>query len=363
MNYKQLTRIVLKGFRSIQECDLELMQLNVLIGCNGAGKSNFIGFFKMIQQMLDQELQVYVSAQGGPDAILHFGRKTTPELEAELYFGENGYQFALSPTNDNRMMFKKEAFLWTQSGPRHLGSGAGHFETKAYEGTGTYIDKYVLPALKDWRVYHFHDTGSTAKVKQKCKLNNNSRLEPDAENLAAFLYLLERRFKDHYQRIVKTIQLAAPFFDDFLLRPDPHNEESIQLEWKEKGQSSRFTAADLSDGTLRFICLATLLLQPEEMQPATILIDEPELGLHPFAIRVLASLLKTASQEKQVIVSTQSVELLNEFTPEEVIVADRNGNKSEFRRLKTKALQKWLDEDYSLGDLWKKNILGGRPAR
>lgn len=361
MNYKQLTKIVLNGFRSIQSCELELKELNVLIGCNGAGKSNFIGFFKMIQQMLAQNLQAYVGAQGGPDAILHFGRKHTSELTAELFFGENGYKCTLTPTQDNRMMFSKESFYWTQSGPYPLGSG--HFETKAHEGTGTYIDSYVRPALRDWRVYHFHDTSNSALVKQKHGLNENAVLLPDARNLAAFLYLLEKKHEENYTRIVKTIQLAAPFFDDFVLRPDPHNESVIQLEWKEKGQDSTFTAAALSDGTLRFICLATLLLQPEEKQPATILIDEPELGLHPFAIRVLAAVIKAVSGKKQVIISTQSVELLNEFSPEDIIVADRQGHQSVFRRLGKDELTDWLDQEYSLGELWKKNVLGGRPAR
>ena len=361
MNYKQLTKIVLKGFRSIQSCNLELQELNVLIGCNGAGKSNFIGFFKMIQQMLDQNLQAYVGEQGGPDALLHFGRKKTDAIEAELYFGDNGYQFSLSPTADNRMMYKREAFYWIESGSRPLGSG--HFETKAYEGTRTHIDSYVRPALEDWRVYHFHDTSSTALVKQKHGINENVVLLPDARNLAAFLYLLQRKYEENYIRIVKTIQLAAPFFGNFVLRPDPHNESFIQLEWKEKGQNTIFSAEDLSDGTLRFICLATLLLQPEEKQPATILIDEPELGLHPFAIRVLAAVIKAASKKKQVIISTQSVELLNEFKPEDVIVADRIEHRSVFRRLGADELAEWLGKDYSLGELWKKNVLGGRPAR
>jgi predicted ATPase len=176
------------------------------------------------------------------------------------------------------------------------------------------------------------------------------------------LYLLKNNYSQSYQQIVKTIRLVAPFFGDFLLRPSPHNQDLIELEWFEQGQDIPFKAHLLSDGTLRFICLATVFLQPTVLQPETILVDEPELGLHPYAITILASLIRAASREKQVIVSTQSVELLNEFTANDVIIVDRKDGKSLLRRLDEDDLQEWL-EDYTLGELWKKNIIGGRPSR
>jgi predicted ATPase len=356
---RQLSRIILKGFKSIAECDLQLSQLNILIGCNGAGKSNFIGFFRMIEQMLDKKLQVFVSRQGGPDSILHFGRKTTEKLEIELYFGNNRYFATLEPTQDNRLMFSQECFGWDDGGWE---IGSGYFESQAFTGTGTGIDEYVLPAMKKWRVYHFHDTSDSAYVKQAAPINDNIYLRPDARNLAAFLYLLKNNYSQSYQQIVKTIRLVAPFFSDFLLRPSPHNNDVIELEWFEQGQDMPFKAHLLSDGTLRFICLATVFLQPTALQPETILVDEPELGLHPYAITILASLMRAASREKQVIVSTQSVELLNEFTAKDVIVVDRKDGKSLLCRLNEDDLQEWL-EDYTLGELWKKNIIGGRPSR
>jgi predicted ATPase len=355
---KQLSRIVLKGFKSIAKCDLELSKLNVLIGANGAGKSNFIGFFRMVQQLLEQNLQVFVSRQGSPDALLHFGRKTTEQLDFQLYFGNNGYFATLEPTQDNRLMFARESFWWNMGGEREIGKG--YFETLALSGTGTKIDSYVVPVMKQWRVYHFHDTSDSAYIKQPHGINDNAYLRPDARNLAAFLYLLRDSYPASYQKIIKTIRLVAPFFGDFYLRPSPHNKEVIELEWFELGQDVPFKAHLLSDGTLRFMCLATVFLQPEELQPETILVDEPELGLHPYAIAVLASLIRTAS--KQVIVSTQSVELLNEFDASDVIVVDRLEGKSLLRRLDKHDLQEWL-EDYSLGELWKKNVLGGRPSR
>ncbi len=210
--------------------------------------------------------------------------------------------------------------------------------------------------------YHIHDTSDSAGIKQRHGINDNAYLRSDARNLAAFLYLLKEQHPTHYQRIVKTIRLVAPFFGDFLLRPQPDNKDQIELEWVENGADIPFKAHHLSDGTLRFICLATVLMQPQDLQPETILIDEPELGLHPFAIKLLASILRATSKKRQVIVSTQSPDLLNEFEAEDVIVADRGQGWTDLRRLEPSALASWLEE-YSLGELWQKNILGGRPSR
>lgn len=317
----QITQLILRGYKSITECDIRLGRLNVLIGANGAGKSNFIGFFRLIQRILDEQLQLTVGEMGGPDALLYFGRKKTEELSAELYFGNNGYRFTLQPTQDNRMMFVREALWWNQHGDWRTKSG--HFETYAEEQKHrTLIYNFVVPAMRSWRLYHFHDTSRSALVKQVHGINDNERLREDARNLAAFLYRLQQHHAVHYKRIVKAVQLVAPFFGDFHLRPTVDNPEKIQLEWTETGQDVPFIASALSDGTLRFICLATVLLQPEDFMPAAIFIDEPELGLHPFAITVLGSLMKSAAEKHQIIASTQSVELVNEFEADDLIVVD-----------------------------------------
>jgi predicted ATPase len=270
----QISRLVIKGYKSIAECDLELGRLNVLIGANGAGKSNFIGFFRLINRILDHQLQTTVGQAGGPDALLSFGRKNTEQLRAELRFGNNGYNITLQPTDDNRMMFSHEALWWNVAGeykPR-----SGHFETYVDTQNGTTaIYNYVVQPMRSWQVYHFHDTSASASVKQIHNINDNEYLRGDARNLAAFLLRLRNHHDEHYQRIVKTVRLVAPFFGDFNLRPTVDNKEKIQLEWTELGQDEFFGASGLSDGTLRFICLATVLLQPNEFMPATILIDEP----------------------------------------------------------------------------------------
>ena len=152
----------------------------------------------------------------------------------------------------------------------------------------------------------------------------------------------------------------APFFDDFSLRPDPLNEDSLRIAWRHKDSDQYFGAASLSDGTLRFIVVATLFLQPQRYRPAAIVIDEPELGLHPAAIAMLAALVKQAAVETQVILSTQSALLLDHFEPEDVLVADRVDNATRLSRVDAGRLSEWL-EDYSLGQLWEKNEFGGRP--
>lgn len=355
----QLSHIVIEGYKSIARCDLKMGCLNVLIGANGAGKTNFISFFRLIATVLDHRLQSQVGKAGGPDALLHFGRKKTEALKGDLFFGNNGYKFALEPTNDNRMMFQNESLFWNMGGD--FGNYSGHFESVA-DSHSSQIKQYTLPYMRRWRVYHFHDTSDSARVKQIHRINDNDYLREDGANLAAFLFRLQKHHLGHYKRIVRTIQMVAPFFGGFYLRPTPDNPDSIQLEWTEKEQDIPFKASELSDGTLRFILLATVLLQPEEFMPSSIIVDEPELGLHPYAINVLAELIKSASSAHQLIISTQSVELVNQFDAEDLIVVDKQQGASTFKRLEADNFNEWL-QDYSLGELWKKNLLGGRPQR
>ena len=360
----QLSKIRIYGFKSIKECDINFGKINVLIGSNGAGKSNFISAFALLQNVLVKNLQVTVG-QTGINSLFYNGRKATDEIAFEVFFGNNSYGFNLVPTDDNRIIFRKEYFGYYGTYVNESNVSRGHSEAMWQAGTHNNLDDYVKPILEkqNWRVYHFHDTGRTAKVKQEHNISNNRVLQFDAANLAAFLYRLKNNYETSYKEIVRTIQLIAPYFDDFILEPQEGNEEQIVLKWAQKGCDDVFNASQFSDGTLRFICLATLLLQPHELQPATIIVDEPELGLHPYAITIFAEMVKQLSDEKQIIISTQSVELLNEFEADDVIVVDRSENGSVFKRLNSEELEMWLEEDYSLGDLWKKNVLGGRLSK
>jgi predicted ATPase len=355
-----LDRIEIEGFKSIRQMRLDLRPLNVLIGANGAGKSNFISLFGLLRHLIEGRLQVYVAQAGGADALLHFGRKQTSEMMLRLTSDARRYEARLAPSATDSLFFALESL---EAGTYRFGLGSGHLESflpqAAEQPDLPGLFQFMLERLRGGRVYHFHDTSASAKVKQTGDIGDNEALRPDASNLAAFLFLLRTKHPESYRRIVSTIRLVAPFFDDFRLRPSPFNEQKIQLEWSERSSDAYFNAHALSDGTLRFICLATLLFQPD--LPSLILIDEPELGLHPYAIQVLAGLVRSASEKTQVILSTQSVSLVNQFAPEDLVVVDRSNGESLFRRLSTEDTKDWL-EDYSLGELWEKNVFGGRPG-
>ena len=360
-----LEQLKVKNFKSIRDQTLRLGRLNVFIGGNGSGKSNLIGVFHFLNRVVAGELQNYTGETGGADGILHFGRKRSPSLFVELEFGEgtnaNGYNFELRPTVEDRFIFASETIgyhdrsRYPNALPIYLGSGHPEAEVRQSKER---IAGHVRQDLDSYRIYHFHDTSSSARVKQTGDVDDNRRLHTNAGNLAAFLFRLQQKHPGHFQNIEDTIRQIAPFFEGFQLKPSELNPDKIRLEWKEIGSETYFNAHALSDGTLRFICLATLLLQPT--MPAVILLDEPELGLHPAAISLLAALLESAAQRTQVLVATQSVTLINQFTPEFVWVVERENRESVFKHLESADMSAWL-ENYSLGELWEKNILGGRP--
>lgn len=364
----ELETITVKGFKSIASVEnLKLGAINVVIGPNGSGKSNFIGVFSFLNAIRDGRLQDYVIKAGGADKVLHFGSKQTQKLQMRISFQNERNQYAihLEPTDADELVPSFEVvYFWDKakypqpySEPiERIGKEAGISAQKS-----TRIASYVRDHLDRWRLYHFHDTSSTSPMKKTADVNDNRYLRSDGSNLAAFLYYLREKHEASYSLIRRTVQRVAPFFDDFQLEPQKLNPDKIRLEWRHKGSDAYFDAPSLSDGTLRFIALATLLLQPESYRPSVILVDEPELGLHPYAITLLASLIKQASASMQVIISTQSPLLLDHFQPEDVLVADRVDGCTQFTRLDPAKLDSWL-QDYSLGQLWEKNELGGRPG-
>ncbi|MBI2986696.1 MAG: AAA family ATPase [Deltaproteobacteria bacterium] len=362
---RTLEQLKVKNFKSIRDQTLQLGRLNVFIGGNGSGKSNLIGVFHFLNRVVAGDLQNYTGETGGADSILHFGRKQSPSLSIELEFvrgdNANGYSFELRPTAEDRFIFSSESYWFHDrrrfAQPLSTSLGSGHAEARIRQ-SDEYIARYVRDDLDRYQIYHFHDTTSSAKVKQTGDVDDNRRLHTDAGNLAAFLYLLQQKHPGHFQNIEDTIRQIAPFFEGFQLKPLELVPDKIRLEWREKGSDRPFYAHALSDGTLRFMCLATLLLQP--VTPNVILLDEPELGLHPAAISLLAALLESAAQRTQILVATQSVTLINQFTPEFVWVVERENRASIFKHLESADMSAWL-ENYSLGELWEKNILGGRP--
>ncbi len=365
----ELDYITVKGFRSIKSIEkLELRPINLLIGANGSGKSNFLGAFSLLRVLREGKLVGYTDARGGAAKILHFGSKITQQLELELSFsdGQNGYRVALSPTAEDRLYVHDEGcWFWERPkypGPLTVGLVGSGTEAAISKPQEKRVPKWVQGRLDSMRIYHFHDTGDTSLLKRTANLDDNRFLRDDASNLASYLNLLAKNHFAEYQLILKTVQRVAPFLHDFHLEPLRRNRKSIKLEWIHKSSDDYLDASALSDGTLRFICLATLFLQPALYRPSVILVDEPELGLHPFAITMLANLIKAAAVKTQIVISTQSALLLDHFQPEDVLVTDLEEGATTIRRLQSEDLTEWLDE-YSLGQLWEKNQFGGRPAR
>lgn len=378
-----LRKITITGFKSIRDQTLELDRLNVFIGGNGAGKSNLIGAFRFLHEVINQRLEKYVVTRGGADNILHFGRKTTPHIKFHLRFEDatsfSTFDLRIDGTADSGLVIaaelplaiQKDATTWYSQPLGYVTRDDGSVESGTVVDLMTHYSReskllederdearQVAQALVNCRVYHFHDTSDTAAMKGICDVDDNRLLRPHAENLAAILYYLQEKKPDYFALIEDTLKQIAPFFGGFQLSPSRLNESKIRLEWKEKGHDGYFNATVLSDGTLRFICLATLLLQPD--MPGLVLLDEPELGLHPAAITLLAELLVSASQRTQILVATQSVTLINQLTPEQVWTVDRENDQSTFSKLQQDDLSEWLGE-FALGELWEKNLIRARP--
>ena len=362
---RTLQRLKIKNFKSIREQELQLRPLNVFIGGNGAGKSNLIEVFRFLNEIVNENLTGYTLKKGGADSLLHFGRKRSPEMMIEVQFSHetrtSRYSVRLAGNVDGGLYIEEETSDskirdHSEHSKRTVGNSAAP-ESRLRNIPSDPALVGLVDILQSV-VYHFHDTSDTAPAKGQADLDDNRFLRPQAENLAAFLYWMQEQKPDHFSLIQDTIRQIAPFFDRFQLEPLRLNPSKIRLEWRERGSDAYFNASSLSDGTLRFICLATLLLQPD--LPPLVLLDEPELGLHPAAITTLAGLLSSAATRTQVIVATQSVTLVNQFSPDEVWAVDRADNQSVFRPLDSMDQNAWL-EHYALGEMWEKNLVGARP--
>ena len=360
-----LKHIILKNFKSIKSLNLEMRPINILIGANGSGKSNFISVFTFLSQLSHGKLKSYVEKNGGANSFFHFGTKNSKTISIKVDFNNNSYCAAFEhEVNDDSLVFAVEFCdyigsynLWSIKG-KNGESGL----LPGGEADSIQVRNYTREYLEKCLVYHFHDTSPTASFKTTIDLESSDYLYKDAGNIAAFLYRLKNEYPTSYGEIIASIQTVAPFFDDFYLKPRGNDgNKTILLKWLHKDQDQPFSANQLSDGTARFICMATLFLQPKELRPNTIILDEPELGLHPAALAVLAELIKSISKETQVICSTQSITFANHFQVEDFIVVDQKDGISTFKRPEKEQLKSWLEE-YNMGDIWDKNLIGGRPG-
>lgn len=357
-----INSITIEGYKSIKQQVVPLNQINILIGGNGIGKSNFVSSLEFLKAISQRRLQNYVIENGGADSLLHFGKRTTNCAKIELEFNNNGnmnrYGVILKESQDK--LYISEAYT------SYFSSGKWYKQICDTDKEEASIDYdrsgqawYVGPMLKQFETYHFHDTSAKSPIKGYKPINDNRFLRSDGSNIAPYLYYLKLQHPQHYKLIESTIASVTPSFKSFLLEPNRLNPETIRLEWfHANGFDTPMGDWQLSDGSLRFICLATLLLQPET--PDTIIIDEPELGLHPQAINQLSALLKKVSTKSQVIISTQSAGLVDNFDPQDIIVVNSKNSASKYSRQNGEELSAWLEE-YSLGEIWEMNIIGGQP--
>lgn len=349
--------IKISGYKSIRDIELDLKPINILIGANGSGKSNFISFFDFLNNLYEAKLKEYIGLKGGEEKLLHKGSKITSSISFEVSFNNkiNGYSAELILGEDG-LVFKKEYLIYNQDKGGNISTYRNEANIKKTNNDrAPHVKKY----LESYRKYHFHDTSKNSPFNQMSHIENDIYfLYEEGKNLASYLYCIKNEDIKIYNRIIKTIQSIAPFFSDFFFQPNADG--YLRLQWQDKFSSIVYGANDLSDGTLRFIALTTLFIQPKI--PQTIIIDEPELGLHPFAITKLAGMIKgAASKGIQVIVATQSADLVNHFNPEDIITVDQIEGESHFKRLQPEELSHWLEE-YSVGELWQRNILtGGQP--
>lgn len=359
-----LDQITIRGFKSIRELtDFKFRNLNILVGANGSGKSNLISFFRLVNAFMEGRLNGYVEDQGGMSDLLFNGRKATNSMWFETRFGDMGHRFSLkagpddSPVVDEEQRFDLGGWLriiFPLKGKSSLAAHAdGGFPT-------AYMSQPVVAIIREWQIYHFHDTSSTAGMRHYEIVQDDKALRLDAANLAPYLRSLRDAHASNYRDIVNAVRLVTPFFEDFLLEPRRMGEaEKVNLSWRQKGSDYPMQPYHLSDGSIRFIALATALLQP--VPPSTIIIDEPELGLHPHALGILAELIQDAGKRTQLIVATQSATLLDHFSLEDIVVVRRKDGASTFERLDEADYQQWL-ESYTVGELWTKNVIEGGPS-
>lgn len=366
----RLENITLKGFKTIRALDnFQPGPLTVLIGPNAAGKSNFLSFFQMLSAMVvgSDLFQYYVGLRGGASKILHDGPAITPEIDVQLRLhsgsSEIDYAFRLAFGADDTLIFAEERYRKSQDDQTGTASwhelGAGHRGPQLLKiETDDDTASVIFNALLSMFTFQFHNTSMTSPIRNKTEVHSTFPLSEHGDNVAPFLYNLKGQRNGSYRRIVDTLRLILPFFSDFVLEPDNN---FLLLAWRETNSDQVFTASQAADGMLRTIALVTLLLQPDDTLPDLLVIDEPELGLHPYAINIIGGLIRAASQKTQVIVATQSPAFVDCFEPSDIVVVEREGRESTFRRLEdSEELSEWLEE-YSLSELWEKNVIGGRP--
>lgn len=365
--------VAARGFRSFRDLKrLLLGQINLLIGPNGVGKSNLLMLLDFLAAIFNGRLQHYVRKMGGTEHLLHFGSSTTHaiEIEVSLGGGSNSYSVQLELAEGDTLFVSREKAKFSGNRPKREAPFELDARPHSTEATISDIDhakgqhpalQFVRNHIARWGVFHFDGTTRLATLRSTSTLGRPQPLVPDGSNLATFLYYLKHSHTMAYSQILRTVQVSAPFVKDFVLVPFGEGESSVRLNWAHAESNEVLDASTLSNGIVHLLYLSTLLLQPIHCMPSTILIDEPELSLHPLPLNMVGGLVRSAAAYgPQLILSTQSSSLLDGFDPNHVLVANRVSGETQISRIDQDKVTDF-GQDYSLGELWEMNAFGGRP--
>lgn len=366
----KLQKVTIKGYKSIafdRPVTLELGDVSILLGANGAGKSNVISFFQMLSYMMSKSFGRYVEISGTSNALLHYGAKKTPVMSGELEFADgksiDTYRFSLANAAPDRLIITEEHVAWHREGEKmsYEIELEPNFKESALAESEDPVAKSIFRMLSSCKVYQFHDSSAEGPLRQACPVETANYLQSRGNNLPSFLLFLRENYKDAYNRIIGYVRDSVPQFQDFYLEPV---NGTVSLRWMDNSATDyRFNAYQFSDGSIRFIALAALLLQPAQTMPKVIILDEPELGLHPYAITQLAEMIKDASIHAQIIIATQSKDLVDHFDIDNISVIEMNKDtqSTSVIHLSEKEYHLWL-QNYTVSELWDKNVIGGRPV-
>ena len=376
MSAGRIESVRIRGFRSLADVELSNLQnANVLIGANGSGKSNFIRFFEMMSWMLrSRRLGEFVERYGGADDQLYGGNSVSPRMAGELALrtdkGRNDYRFALSYAHPDRFISTEEAYRFSAdryaTDPDWQHVAGGHREAAIVDvaqasssvGPDPVTARVIVHLLRSCQVFQFHDTSYTSNFKKRWDAEDTDYLRTHGGNLAAVLHRLEEEDVKRFDLICRHVRRALPVFDRFQV---DESYGKVSLRWKASGTDKTFGAHLTSDGSLRFFALVTLLNLPSGMLPDVLLLDEPELGLHPAAVALVGSMIKSLAKDRQIIVATQSPLLVDAFDLEDIVVLELRDGRTMFRRPDAEGYKRWLDEGFMPGEMWQKNLIGGRP--
>ena len=393
--------IEIERFRSFRHVELDIPSLAVLIGPNGSGKSNFLDLLFLMAEAARGGLAEGVASRGGFDNLAFKG--DPGDIFLALRFQPKGvfeeekdaitFKLKLKKVGPNcRVWFEqvsKAPRLPFHHAPlmvmhrdkdgcmfRSIKTGMREEVVENEEGKALESDselaisqvkdqeKYPTPykllrLLQEWTLYENINVGFDAPVRQPSLLRPTMRLAPKGNNLASVLYSMQQQHPAIWKEIEEILETAYANFHSITFPPEG-GDGKVLLRWWERPyeKESGFSANLLSDGTLKFLCLIAILKSPDP--PPLVCIDEPELGLHPDWIKLVAELMQSAASRTQLVVTTHSPQLVAKLSPDQVIVAEKVDGETQLKRLSEEKLKNWLEE-FNLGDLWVAGHFGGRP--